>query len=428
MQNNKINEIFDIDKIKEIVQWIYENLEYLQIEPFVKDRIDNILNGIESKSSRLTRGIIIFDDDDKAIDVTIILEEAWQLHEEEMLDYLESETQKNEQFFREKNADKIEKAHRIIDKNCDNEGKSLEERKKLHEEIDYNFESAILEMHEVFNREEKYRIVDVVATEKGLDKLLESIQMYMKESGIVVAKFCKMNDVSIEISTILFKIVYAHTYIGHSIVELFKWSIIQKTNLSEIIDCYGNWFKNEKDIGIKPQKEGFHWYLVDEANNLNKLFNDDILKKQLAKYVNLEVTKMRKLWQEIEEEQTLIDITPQQTLSIETTCAHVEEGKKKKVCLFKSLQIAIAVTMVNERTGLFPKKISKTDSACVKKFLKDIEEKFFIENVPTDQLFRHYANLQLSKEYLQNLSESNKKGVKKILELGGFTELLKDIK
>lgn len=111
-----------------------------------------------------------------------------------------------------------------------------------------------------------------------------------------------------------------------------------------------------------------------------------------------------------------------------TTSATEEKGKKDKRCLFHSLQIAIAVKMVHEKTGLFPKTISKTNTEGKKKFLKDIEEKFSIENVPTEQLFRNYASLRLSKEYLQNLDEPHKEGVKKILELGGYTELLKGIK
>ena len=114
-----------------------------------------------------------------------------------------------------------------------------------------------------------------------------------------------------------------------------------------------------------------------------------------------------------------------------TTSATVEDGKeagKKKNCKFHALQIAIAVTMVNQKTGLFPTEFSKKDIEAKKKFLKDIKEKFLIEDVPTDQLFRQYASLQLSQEYLQNLGEKNKKGVKRILELGGYRELLKDIK
>ena len=101
----------------------------------------------------------------------------------------------------------------------------------------------------------------------------------------------------------------------------------------------------------------------------------------------------------------------------------MEDGEEDKSCPFTSLQIAIAVTMVNEKTGQF----SKTDSKIKGKFVEDIEKGFKFKNVPK-RFFREYARLQLSKEYLQNLSEPDKKEVKRILELGGYTELLKDIK
>lgn len=123
---------------------------------------------------------------------------------------------------------------------------------------------------------------------------------------------------------------------------------------------------------------------------------------------------------EISEENRIIEVT-------KNTSAHVDEGKEDKRCLFNSLQIAIAVTMVHEKTGQFPKKVSKTNSEIKRKFVEDIEKGFKFENVP-ERFFREYASLQLSKDYLQNLEEEDKKGVKRILELGGYTELLKDIK
>lgn len=106
-----------------------------------------------------------------------------------------------------------------------------------------------------------------------------------------------------------------------------------------------------------------------------------------------------------------------------TNSATEEDGKEDKSYPFKSLQIAIAVTMVNEKTGKFP----KTDSKIKSKFIEDIEKEFKFKNVP-DRFFREYASLQLSKEYFQNLDKKNKEKVKEILELGGYTELLKGIK
>ena len=55
----------------------------------------------------------------------------------------------------------------------------------------------------------------------------------------------------------------------------------------------------------------------------------DHLKTYLAEHVFQEVSNNRKYYQQAQEkQQTLIDITPQQTLSIETTFANVEESKE----------------------------------------------------------------------------------------------------
>lgn len=110
-----------------------------------------------------------------------------------------------------------------------------------------------------------------------------------------------------------------------------------------------------------------------------------------------------------------------------TTSATEENGKTDKKRSFKSLPIAIAVRMLNDKIGFSPQTISKTDSEGIKKFLKDIEEKFKIKNVP-ERVVRSYNPLKIDKDFFQNLDKKNKEKVKEILELGGYTELLKGIK
>ncbi len=174
--------------------------------------------------------------------------------------------------------------------------------------------------------------------------------------------------------------------------------------------------------------------LVQRVHELDKNMKEPLIVAKANKRVYEDIISLL----DREEEMILIELKNGKSLDYSplndkqdngnpTTSAPVEEGKKDKRCLFNSLQIAIAVTMVNEKTGQFPKEISKTDTEGIKKFLKDIEVEFKIENVP-NRVIRAYNGLKIGKDFFQNLSFTDKEGVKKILEIKPYTELLKGIK
>ena len=301
--------------------------------------------------------------------------------------------------------------------------------------------------------EHKFAGSDIIEDPQNIFIVLESQIKHLNEIGVDIVKDKLLKAFSIDDKVVENLEFYNDTPNSKTIlVRIYKFKnelfcyILNKLNENVYKP---NFFKNledsivsetllsekgvyEKKYGFIPTLRGFGMYLISTMPQINIEDVPAQIEVLLADYV---INKLDNIDNNIEraknKQQTLIEITPHQTLSIEATSAHVEESikvEKKKNCIFHALQIAIAVTMVNQKTGLFPTEFSKKDGEAKKKFLKDIKEKFLIEDVPTDQLFRHYANLQLSKEYLQNLSEPDKQGVKRILELGRYTELLKDIK
>lgn len=98
---------------------------------------------------------------------------------------------------------------------------------------------------------------------------------------------------------------------------------VKESGFDDILENYKDWYK--KNIGIAPQVKDFFLYLV---NSDNSVFNEENLKKYLAEHVFYEESKIIENYQQAKEkQQALIDITPHQTLSIETAAATVEDGK-----------------------------------------------------------------------------------------------------
>ena len=88
---------------------------------------------------------------------------------------------------------------------------------------------------------------------------------------------------------------------------------VKESSFDDILENYKDWYK--KNIGITPQVKDFFLYLVNSDNNI---FNEENLKKYLAEHVFYEESKIIENYQQAKDkQQTLIDITPQQTLSIE---------------------------------------------------------------------------------------------------------------
>lgn len=112
--------------------------------------------------------------------------------------------------------------------------------------------------------------------------------------------------------------------------------------------------KYEKECYVIPTLKGFGEYLIKTNSNL-RTNNIEYVRDLLADYVvyeletfdnNIEKAKNKK--------QTLIDITPQQTLSIETTFAHVEESKPIKKQPIAKVMMAF-INLIDGRAKIIPK-------------------------------------------------------------------------
>ena len=188
-----------------------------------------------------------------------------------------------------------------------------------------------------------------------------------------------------------------------SIPKEFSSTIYVDLSIDKLMEIYS---KNIEIYGIKNILLQIQMMIDIENENIsNPLLKDG---REVSIYFKTRLETLYNFWDKYE---------------FKTTSAPVEKSKENKKCLFNALQIAIAVTLVNKITGQFPKTISKTD----KKFLEDIEREFKIENVP-QRVIREYNGLRIDKDFFQNLNPTHKEGVKKILEIKPYTELLKGIK
>lgn len=321
----------------------------------------------------------------------------------------------------------LEDAHLMVDIECNENNYDDEKRSSLHDFLEYKFKKHLslftidlLENPKFFELVEAEFLADY-NEHREYTTIEGYLNGYSDRLFSFTENFCSINKVGLDVMVKLLKVAKVHHLLTLTIIADCNKRLIEGSNYLEIVDSFKSHY--EEEMKVKPREKGFRFYLegVFEIHNLH---SDDILMRHLAEYVISEKKKNADFIQEAKDkQQALIDITPQQTLSIETTFAHVEEGEKDKSYPFTALQIAIAVTMVNEKTGQF----SKTDSKIKGKFVEDIEKGFKFKNVPK-RFFREYASLQLSKEYLQNLGEQDKEEVKRILELGGYKALLKDIK
>ena len=216
-------------------------------------------------------------------------------------------------------------------------------------------------------------------------------------------------------------------------VEFTDFVMHNQTRLAREEDFEEIWKYWLIEKNLDPLSEsiaGLRKFLIDKTMSLQKLHEESADDKQL----DLNLTALSEIFIKFltskktpqEEEAKRNEGEKDFDLKQESSAA-VKGSKKVKRCLFNSLSIAIAVTMVNDINGMFVKTISKTDTTIINKFLKDIEEKFKIKNVP-ERVVRQFNKLIICEDFFQKLSDPDKESVKKILELGGYSKVLKGIK
>ena len=221
---------------------------------------------------------------------------------------------------------------------------------------------------------------------------------FMKE--YVIADYCNKNKIKNEVIQLLNILANVSCNIPHFIIRTVHLKAIENSNVSVIVDSYKSHY--EEKIKIKPIESDFIDYLVCNVDEVYDLRNDS-LKRYLADFMVYEKEKMDLYDMDAKfKQQTLIDITPQQTLSIETTSAHVEENKEEMTFddLFPSIddkemvmKMLIALKIINSED----KYLLGTKTGIIRVFIDVMKEEGYFNDIDRKPILRIFTPVILGR-------------------------------
>ena len=318
MEDNKVNELLTIDKIRGIIEWLYENINYLQTEPFIKDRVNDILNGKRVEPYKIGYGVFIEDTNGKEFDAVKFLYDLRSTYFERCIPLLRFTIKKV-------NAKELKETHQYVKTNVID----IKEKGLTHKYVNLDFQlfmnKKIVEFFELECMSANGLFYQNY--EEEIEELKKIANIQTEFITNFIKNFCTENKVGSRIGNIFYAIANTHLELGFWIVYCAKSKILDNTQYEGIVKESRTLY--EKEYGIRPRINGFYLYLLNNVNKVDNLFDTDYLEKHLADYVMNKKSKTLSYADEAQEkQQALIDITPHQTLSIETTAAAVEEIKE----------------------------------------------------------------------------------------------------
>ncbi len=260
MQNYKVNELITIDKIRGIIEWIYENVDYLQIEPEIKDRINDILNGKRFEPYIIGYGVIIEDSDGRLFDAVKYTYELRSKFFARCLPMLEYSIKKI-------NAKKLKETHRIVKTKFFDAG--VKEVKELNhiiinKEFQLFMSQKIIEFYEKEFKSSNGFFYQKFKEE--LDELKRISNIATEFNTNFIKNFCTENNVGDKIVNIFYAISNTHLELGLWTIYSAKSVILDNTQYKSIVKERRTLYK--KTIGIRPEINGFYLYLLSNKYSL----------------------------------------------------------------------------------------------------------------------------------------------------------------
>ena len=228
----------------------------------------------------------------------------------------------------------------------------------------------------------------------------EALNGYGKKIYSLAEKFCLINMVGLEVTEKLLKVAKVNYQLTLIIIENCQKRLIEDSNYVEIVDSLKSLY--EQEMNIKPREKGFKFYLegIFEIYNLH---SDDILMIHLAEYVVSEKQKNINFIQEAKDkQQTIIDITPHQTLSIEAAAATVEDDKKEMTFndLFPSIEdkemvmkMLVALKIINSED----KYLLGTKTGIIRVFIDVMKEEGYFNDIHRKPILRIFTPVILGR-------------------------------
>jgi hypothetical protein len=396
MEAEKIEDLLTIDNIRQVVYFIDKEFN-LEIEEIVIKKINDILDGNEIDNN-FTKGIIITLKNGKQADLMVEFQN-------EMIKYFKKVEIIFEKFIRDREAKNLKIVYRTVNKECDDEGKSLQEREQWLNEINERLSLATKEIVKSMMERQQQLIFDNfiidVITKDGYIDFLKFRNDYVEENVKFVEDFCIFNNIDDKVKNKLISISYVHSHLVGLIINLFKSLIIYETNFGNVVKSKKDWYK--KEIGIKPRKYDFFFHLVHNVSKISMTQSDENLIKFLAEYVFYEESKNKEIYQQAKQkQQTLIESTPQQTLSIETTSANAEESKEELTFdnLFPSIEdkkmvmkMLVALKIINS-DGTY---LSGVGTAMIRVFIDVMKEEGYFVDIRRKPILRVFTPVILGR-------------------------------
>lgn len=232
----------------------------------------------------------------------------------------------------------LEDAHLMVDIEFNERKIDDEERRSLHDFLEYKFKKHIslsitrlLENRIFFESVEGEFLFDY-NEHREYTTIEGYLNSYTDRLFSFAEDFCLINKIRLDVREKLLKVAKVHYILTVIIISNCHKRLVEDSNYVEIVDSFKSQY--EEELKVKPREKGFRYYLegVFEIHNLHL---DEVIMRHLAEYVVSEKQKnINFIQQAKDKQQTLINITPHQTLSIETTSATVEEGKKDEIIDF----------------------------------------------------------------------------------------------
>ncbi len=291
-----------------------------------KVKLRKIIQNEEFEYGDLDGILVQANDDDGFFDLTKTVYSRWS-------EYFKKAVIIARNMFKIEQLKYLEQAHLMVDIESNENNSDEEKRNSLHDFLDYKFKKNMSSY--TIDLLEKTDVMEFIEAQFLFDynenREYTTIEGYLNGYGdrlfSFTENFCLINKVGLDVTDKLLKVAKVHYLLTIIIISNCHKRIVEGSNYIEIVDSFKSQY--EEELKVKPREKGFKFYL-EGVFEIHNLYLDDVLMRHLAEYVVSEKEKNTNFIKEAKNnQQTLIDITPKQTLSIETTSATVEESNKE---------------------------------------------------------------------------------------------------
>lgn len=224
MQDNKVAEYLTIDKIREVVEWLFENMYSVQVESNKRKSINSFLDIRKDELiERVKREMIKNGEDEAFYMVKDFLDNRRMVShikdfDFDSIDFLNYNLDSFEKLLREQLNVRITKLHKRISENSKNNKWSKSKTANSHK--------YLYTRYEIFIKDNRIKYAE------SFVQLLPLMKEFKQNVYDSIFDFCSDNNVSIKIEHLLFEIANTNFIVGSLLLNIVKCLIVEQTDYS----------------------------------------------------------------------------------------------------------------------------------------------------------------------------------------------------